>query len=274
MDPKIPELTIAPNSWHYRWYSVWLAYHKEWRWQREDFCHYVRVLLFWSPLTWFFRVPVWKEWKEIRPWMITLASAILSGLAMALILDTARTLTVLAAIAAIAVAVIVVGLASYFLTRVRPDIGDFLGNAAFVVFLGWLYVLVVGLYRFLYQPLIKPWFFTYREWLGLRWTVVVLSALLAIWYFLGGEALVVLLVATFGVIAIVLGLVLFFVLLWLLGEAAKWVRNQIGDYFDNRERLRVPVVTQPKGTSTARLAWEYVKIKKHQWLCPYLIMPG
>lgn len=270
MDPKIPELTIGANSWHYRWYKVWLAYHEEWRWRREDFCHYVRVLLFWSPLTWFFRVPVW---REVRPWMIALGLAILSGLTIALIVDTAGTLTVLAVIAAIVVAVIALVLVWYFLSQTRPDIGEFLGNAVAGILLGWLYVLAVGLDRLLYQPLIKPWFFSQREWLGLRWTVVILSALLAIWYFLGGEVLVAVLVAILGVTAMLLGLVLVAILLFLLNEALKWLGDRIGDYLD-REQRRVPVVRQPKGTSTARLAWEYVKVKKHQWLCPYLVMPG
>lgn len=46
-------MIIDRNAWHYRVYKYWqdwgrgntLAY-------RENLCHYVRVLLFWAPMTW------------------------------------------------------------------------------------------------------------------------------------------------------------------------------------------------------------------------------
>jgi len=57
-------LTMPHNSWHSRWYRYWVSLGGKPAEYKENFCRYVRVLLFWAPLRWFFRgnikgVPVW-----------------------------------------------------------------------------------------------------------------------------------------------------------------------------------------------------------------------
>lgn len=46
-------MTIKTDSWHYRWYAYWLERGRGNKpHYQENLCHYVRVLLFWAPMTW------------------------------------------------------------------------------------------------------------------------------------------------------------------------------------------------------------------------------
>lgn len=58
-------MIIDIHSWHYRWYAYWL---KEGRGTtpsyQENLCHYVRVLLFWAPVTWIDQHTTW-DWGKL-----------------------------------------------------------------------------------------------------------------------------------------------------------------------------------------------------------------
>jgi hypothetical protein len=45
---------IRPDSWHARWYRLWLELGGKKPAYKENLCRYVRILLFWAPLRWFF----------------------------------------------------------------------------------------------------------------------------------------------------------------------------------------------------------------------------
>ncbi len=64
------EIDVNRYAWHYHLYRWWIMHGGHNRpGYRENLCHYMRVLLFWTPLYWFFKVPlIWK----IRPWMLIL----------------------------------------------------------------------------------------------------------------------------------------------------------------------------------------------------------
>lgn len=47
------QLAVGRTSWHYRWYMWWQRKSGKTR-STLDLCHYVRVLLIWAPLRWFF----------------------------------------------------------------------------------------------------------------------------------------------------------------------------------------------------------------------------
>lgn len=48
-------MTIKTDSWHYRWYLYWLDHGRGNKpGYKENLCHYMRVLVFWAPLTWLF----------------------------------------------------------------------------------------------------------------------------------------------------------------------------------------------------------------------------
>lgn len=60
-------MTIKTDSWHYKWYAYWLTYGRGNKIEfRENLCHYVRVLLFWAPMTWIDRHTAW-DWGVWTP---------------------------------------------------------------------------------------------------------------------------------------------------------------------------------------------------------------
>lgn len=62
------EVMVDQDSWHYATYNWWRKHSRGNRpGYRENFCHYVRVILIWAPLLWLFKVPLF---KRVRPWMI------------------------------------------------------------------------------------------------------------------------------------------------------------------------------------------------------------
>ena len=66
-------LNIGATTWHSKWYHHWLTLTGR-ESSSETLCHYVRVLLFWAPLAWFFRGRVF---KIVPPW--TIVSTLLVG---------------------------------------------------------------------------------------------------------------------------------------------------------------------------------------------------
>lgn len=46
-------MTMKKKTWHYRWYQYWLTNGQgNSPTYREDLCHYIRVILWWAPITW------------------------------------------------------------------------------------------------------------------------------------------------------------------------------------------------------------------------------
>lgn len=58
-------LDVERTSWHFRWYSYWLQTGRaNSLGYRENLCHYVRVLVFWAPITWIDQHTVW-DWGKL-----------------------------------------------------------------------------------------------------------------------------------------------------------------------------------------------------------------
>lgn len=71
------EIRIRQSAWYHQIYLWWLAHGGQVReGYRENLCHYMRVILIWAPLLWFFKTPVW---GKIQPWMMAEA-IIVTGL--------------------------------------------------------------------------------------------------------------------------------------------------------------------------------------------------
>ena len=66
-------LVIGADTWHGRWYRYWLSLGGKQPKYKENLCHYVRVLLIWAPLRWFFRGSLGKA--RITPWAVALIGA-------------------------------------------------------------------------------------------------------------------------------------------------------------------------------------------------------
>ncbi len=84
-----------------KWYQYWID--KGGRPPRqENLCHFVRVLLFWATIRWFFLA---RTKKVIAPWTVTLATAITTLIAL-YPLDTLLVVAVVAVVAAMAVLIL------------------------------------------------------------------------------------------------------------------------------------------------------------------------
>lgn len=79
-------MRVSTRSWHGRAYKRWAdsgLTRWQWRWEnpdrnRENLCHYVRVILLRVPLRWFFtRTYRGRDW--LRPWTVLLAVTSLLG---------------------------------------------------------------------------------------------------------------------------------------------------------------------------------------------------
>lgn len=57
-------MNIRTSTWHYRWYRYWSEYGRGNRGRQENLCHYVRVLLFWAPMTWIDQHTFW-NWEKL-----------------------------------------------------------------------------------------------------------------------------------------------------------------------------------------------------------------
>lgn len=77
-------IVASGKSWHGRLYRYWLRHGfqaSEYQdpARKENLCHYVRVVLLWSWLTWLFRTSPKKHLRWLRPWMpVALGSLILA----------------------------------------------------------------------------------------------------------------------------------------------------------------------------------------------------
>lgn len=108
-----PICSVGTDSWHYRFYNSWVS--RDWRREkdRENLCHYMRVVLIYAPIEWFF---IWFTGKNlvsgklrfpVYPWTILL-SIIFLGIFYLYPLDT---------VLAVAGLVIWLGLGSFALGR-------------------------------------------------------------------------------------------------------------------------------------------------------------
>jgi hypothetical protein len=74
--------TVSKNSWHGRLYLFWKR-HASWKTKgyRENLCHYVRVLLFWAPISLFINLQHPKH-RWVRPWTVFMGVTIPTALAV------------------------------------------------------------------------------------------------------------------------------------------------------------------------------------------------
>lgn len=57
--------SVKKKTWHYKWYQYWLNNGRGIPEKyRENLCHYVRVLLFWAPVTWIDNHTNW-DWGKV-----------------------------------------------------------------------------------------------------------------------------------------------------------------------------------------------------------------
>lgn len=95
------DLNIGHNTWHYRWYHHWLSLGGKPAGYKENLCRYVRVLVVWAPLRWFFRGRIG---SFVPPWAGALALGIGGLIASAFATWTYVSLLVLAIVVGVLLA--------------------------------------------------------------------------------------------------------------------------------------------------------------------------
>lgn len=245
---------------------VWWKRHTKsrktsWYGYRENLCHYLRVVLIWAPLQWFFVVPCFNRIRFVRPWMITVMLCLTGFLAYALWQWPNQTLAFLREFAksfglglvGAVVAIAVLALVALFLDVVGKILGLF--------------------WRKLCSPVLR-WFFLSRRWYVVSpWSVTLAGLLTASVVFLGtGKTLKILEFIGFGLlyIAFFAGVV--------AGISAthyafvrRKLRRQRQRAFSTTTYSRPRAATKPH-LSTVRLmtttVWD-----QHNRICPLLDLP-
>lgn len=256
------QVTVGKDDWHYHLYKWWESHSVRGglrRGYRENFCHYVRVLVFLVPLTWFFVVPIY---KGIRPWMAVVFPTLFGGIAYCFWRWPSTSWHVLVNAVKFTATLILVG---------ACVIGFIL---AFLTDEGELRPWVNQTCNFIWGC-IKPlgsWFFTWGWKVFFPWTVTVAISLGYGAWLLGWEN-------------IQSGLTwLGMLLIWLLLIAALGaiavavVYNLIYKPLHRREEDRqlrkvgLPRSERDHGTSTPKLVGHFMMAKKRK-ICPFIDLP-
>lgn len=286
MKDSIPRGELAPgeDSWHLKTYRWGMEHGKRNKpGYRENLCHYMRVILIWVPLLWFFKVPIRKKGtlSYVRPWEIVAVPTFLTCLSLFVyklytIIDwrdfwnelwlvfrhPSLSLIVYSLVCTfLLICIFKVDLIKYFFTNYGKYFRFFLviGHPICRIYatLKWLAVFVF-----------KPRFY----YLGV-WTVLLIASIAGfawIWTeeaMLAGWWTVVGLIVTAAVISTIVAI---FGLSWLLFDE---------DYLDLPKRISqkynksdAPKIAKKKGTSFFRMLWHFVLAKKYK-ICPFIILP-
>lgn len=240
-------IEVDQDAWHYHVYQWWQRHGgRNRRGYRENLCHYMRVLLIWVPLFWFFKVPIY---KGVRAWMP--AGFILWLIAVWQIPPIRTDLLVLPPLWT------VFGYARFheeqtnrFLRRIGPP---------------FVFIWNHGLKTFLW------WFLTARK---LRvvypWSVMVVIGLAStVYWLINSFGLIKSLVYVGIVIGTNVGVAFLIVTISWLSSVKESKRKQRPNWSSYSSTPQV----NKCGTSTLKIAGHYVMAKKKR-ICPFINLPS
>ncbi len=286
MEDSIPRGQLAPgeDSWHLKAYRWGMKHGKAKKpGYRENLCHYMRVILIWVPIFWFFKAPIRKKGilSYVRPWEVVFVPACLAGTVYVVY----KLWTIVdwdhfwhefwmifrhPSLSALAVTFLI--MAAAFLVVFQREVERFFQrNIKHLEFL----LLIVAPFYWLFLAVKRLAIFVFRPrfyYLGV-WTVLLLTSAVGFTWIWTDEAVylgkwaVAIALATILVIAAVIGVV---VLVWFLFDDQHvdlgW---RISQAYNNSE---APRVVKKKGTSFFRMLWHFVRAKKYK-ICPFIILP-
>lgn len=247
-------VTVSRKSWHGRLYQYWRDHAKYKTYgYRENLCHYVRVVVFWAPITAFLHAhPKGKSW--LRPCTVLIALAALVGLVTSLILAPGK--VGIAVLIAAAFAVVIAGFVSlvYVLDEYGKDIGQWLKRRRTLRVigsgLGWTLDRLEDLFRFFGKPLFKAWDHQVKR----GYLIPVLAY--AVVFALAPVQMLLITVGAAVAVGIFVGAVF---LIWTLADYIRgWQRSHAK-----------PKVERAKGDSFVKVAWQYGVARKHK-ICPFI----
>lgn len=271
---KRGQVRVTYDRWHYRMYQWWRSHGGELSYgYRENLCHYMRVVLIYVPLFWFFLEPVYK-W--VRPWMITLAAICFLSVAAVFYMFPYQSTIVIVLIGLITLAfAILVGiiLGAIALYKKNEDLFNKLlkwGTCPI-----WIPILLLFFGVFwtfdnalipLWNNVIAPNDEKFLNWLIFKsygrffypWMLVLLAAWIwESWYFGLNISLL--------TIAVIIATVLF---VFLVDRVLNWLRF-LGKEREQQKEVESP---KPQGTGFWTIVWRFLKANKAK-ICPYIILP-
>lgn len=284
------EIKVSSTSWHYNLYRWWASnspwYRRHGHSYRENLCHYVRVILLWAPLLWFFskgQVRIWKGDDDyIKPSQLTLILAMLVGEIALIWMVPPVGLAILVVIGVLIAAVLISIAFSYLHDNYKKQVEIVLMVVFFPL---WFPLFVVYMthelwhekvwYPYVYTPLARR----NRHWLARvlnGWSLslliaIVLGALLLEW------SVQLKILATVAVIALIV-VAAFIVIAGVVGcsMGIKWLwKRYVAPHKAATRRVEVDMEEpEERGPGMAKLTWIWVKeAKLGSVLCPLMKLP-
>ncbi len=262
-------LSMKDHSWHVRWYRYWVSLGGKEAEYKENFCRYVRVLLFWAPQRWFWQG---KIKGVLPPWVASLAAMVVAFIVTAAVLWTGTFLEVLLVVAGVAIVLGAVIAFVYWADQSDENEEKAIAIVKWSTSPVWIfpyafYCAGERLWEIVSEPVegVYRWFFDQsyivEELTPFAMSVIVAAisciTLLAIF-----DPIVLLVIGIFiGVIAAMVGI---FIGLVLLDDAGKlnWLKSS---------GPKLLKKTIEGTTDTVKLGYTYVKVKKEgSVICPFI----
>ena len=293
MPSLIPdEITVGDESWHYKLYKWWASQTGGNRYgYTENFCHYVRVIVFWVPFLFLFQTSLYK-W--VRPYM--LVAAVLGTATYILALNKWPEVTVVLSLIVIGILLcvgIVIGLLvgiAFVISR-NEETAKKVGTMALIIItmpiVFPLYYICVAVSRVWNRYNIESrivsvlhwYFFTQKWYVVFPWSVTIIGLLVLSLIIMGWLPTlfgVITLVVSLIVIALIVGFVILCV--WIIGMLNSLndrlsIRRIESRYHSSSEQISsaAPVLEKPT-TPLYIMIWEFLKSIKQQ-VCPTIRLP-
>lgn len=287
------QVKVGKDSFHFQLYQYGTKHgRRKKRGYRENLCHYMRVVMIWAPLLWFFVVPLGKKESRtrwLRPWMITLA--ILVGAFGWYTVSTwpeqtweylkdALILTGLLVVGAAILAgcIIFIDKNSQTLARAFKWILHPL-DVVLMYFIDQLELLWFG---YIKPGSIKVWKKVLRpplRWFFLRayfryaypWAFLIIGVLTGAYWLYTDRMIQATIVTLIICAAVVIGVGIVIGMTLLLHPAEYNLVGKMKNHFADKE-AQPPVVVKDHGTSILRIIWRFILAKKYK-ICPFIILP-
>jgi hypothetical protein len=288
-------LVVPQDAWHRKVYEYWYRRgHFKKTGYRENLCHYVRVLLFWAPLMWFWNG---QESHRVKPWMIPAVPLGLALLATPFYFWLLGTLELLAWVGCVVAIVVIAILFQEYPKRMQTIAkwstcwfwGPILGVGIVVFATGW--VLWHGAFKYIGPPLVRWFFKAHILWVVYPWTVALAAGISAAFYYEPRKSLVVLyfVLTVCFICACAVGLSMYADYLKKARIASYRSAYRASSYLDLAQPLAVAAEPEPEvpverkpfwllrlmyGLASITMVAVHLFSAKKKKICPFIVLEG
>lgn len=285
VDRHRKSMSVNQNSWHYRVYLWWMNQGGRVRQgYAENLCHYMRVVLIWAPIFWFFKA---RLYRAVRLWMIALSVIItLSSMVVYLIAPDKFFFTIFMVIFFTTIGMIAIS--SFLLISYMENNKHKRWVRTVISFFDKLFYLLAVLFLAPCWPIFK-----FNEWTNLRygrnivgwfwfqgrfkviypWSVAAAGTIVFSFFLVGVERTLSWILILTAVVAFVFGISFLIVLtIFFFDRIKDWNHSRI-----LRKRYQtqssLPASKIEHGTPAIILAGQFVMAQKNR-ICPFINLPN